>query len=536
MDVYVIGSGFHLPTRVVSNGLIGTLTGLDPEWIRKKTGIERRFLTLPGDSASDMGAEAAKMALNHARIDPASVDLVAAASSFPDPYPPTSTAYSLAVKVGISHARVLDVSTPVIGFLHAFHLARRAIEQGDIEVAIVVGTEGFSAATSLKDRRTCYLYSDGAGAVILSRQEGPIRIGRPVRGLLRVVRDEPVDEMSASSQSLQGPPPYRFRLDRARYLGESLSQALDGLGKESDRPGPDPLSSAPIEANPSQVADPSLVDVTPLEASRTADPLAMNPIHDESSFVDLITQQFPPDLDFHLPEPFTRTCGFDRTGHLLSAALPILAHAWVTDAQRSNNAWLFAWNGHEAWSAVCLERRQCPPWVPLNLEGVQDSGVTMTRSPIPMLRSRVQVVDSQDLQRVLTSEIGVSPVSAGEVLAVTLGFLEPSPSEDSDPCFLESAKKEIHRILAGRVRVDDRVFEVEGRSQYVVLLRGIGAGDADRLGSRLQSVFRELDLSGEHGVSLDVAALYPTSGQIELFVETILDRLGSTVRESRVGS
>src|SRR5579862_5171946 len=121
--VYLSGVGAYLPDHSVSNETISKLTGIDPTWIRSRTGIGRRYLSKSGEKTCHLAARAVREALGQAGVSPADVDLLLVASSFPDSFPPSSTAETVQHKLGLTRAHVVDINTPLSGFLYALKFA-----------------------------------------------------------------------------------------------------------------------------------------------------------------------------------------------------------------------------------------------------------------------------------------------------------------------------------------------------------------------------------------------------------------------------
>jgi 3-oxoacyl-[acyl-carrier-protein] synthase III len=173
----ITGTGSCLPTRRLSNqDLVDQLAALGIEtsddWIVERTGIRARHFAADGEFSSDLAAQACRRAMQAAGAAPADIDLIIVATSTPDMVFP-STAALLQHKLGISGCPVFDVQAVCSGFVYALTVANAMIQNGSARKALVVGTEVFSRILDFKDRTTCVLFGDGAGAVVLEASETP---------------------------------------------------------------------------------------------------------------------------------------------------------------------------------------------------------------------------------------------------------------------------------------------------------------------------------------------------------------------------
>ncbi len=179
MTIYsrISGTGSYLPPRRLSNAdLVAELAtqGIESsdDWIVERTGIRARRFVDVGVGSSDLGAEAAKRAIEAAGCQPADIDLIIVATSTPDMVFP-STAALLQNKLGIVGCPVFDVQAVCRGFIYAMTVADAMIKTGTAKKALVVGAEVFSRILDFKDRTTCVLFGDGAGAVVLEASAEP---------------------------------------------------------------------------------------------------------------------------------------------------------------------------------------------------------------------------------------------------------------------------------------------------------------------------------------------------------------------------
>lgn len=176
----IAGTGSYLPSIRIDNHQLATLLQKDgietsDEWIFSRSGIKARHFATNNQVTSDLAVIAAKEALNHAGLTPNQIDLIILATSTPDHlggFP--STACSVQHKLGMTHlCGAFDVQAVCSGFIYATHLADALIRSGAHQKIMVIGAEVFSRILDMKDRSTCVLFGDGAGAVIYEASSSP---------------------------------------------------------------------------------------------------------------------------------------------------------------------------------------------------------------------------------------------------------------------------------------------------------------------------------------------------------------------------
>ncbi len=179
MTIYsrISGTGSFLPPRRLTNAdLVAELAAQGVEssddWIVERTGIRARHFVDPGVGSSDLGLHAAQRAIQAAGCQPSDIDLIIVATSTPDMVFP-STAALLQSKLGIVGCPVFDVQAVCSGFIYAMTVADAMIKTGTAKRALVIGAEVFSRILDFKDRTTCVLFGDGAGAVVLEASSTP---------------------------------------------------------------------------------------------------------------------------------------------------------------------------------------------------------------------------------------------------------------------------------------------------------------------------------------------------------------------------
>jgi 3-oxoacyl-[acyl-carrier-protein] synthase-3 len=173
----ITGTGSHLPPRRVTNADLAAqlaANGIETsdQWIIERTGIRARHFAEPDVTSSDLGAIAARQALEAAGCQAADVDLIIVATSTPDMVFP-SAACILQNKLGIAGCAAFDIQAVCSGFVYALTVADSMIRTGAARRALVIGTEVFSRILDFKDRTTCVLFGDGAGAVVLEASDTP---------------------------------------------------------------------------------------------------------------------------------------------------------------------------------------------------------------------------------------------------------------------------------------------------------------------------------------------------------------------------
>jgi len=163
----VAGTGSYLPARVLTNDDLAR-RGVDTsdEWVRTRTGIRQRHIAADGEMASDLALVASREALDAAGLAPADVDLLIVATTTPDMIFP-STACILQEKLGVHGCPAFDVQAVCSGFVYALAIADGMIKSGTARNALIVGAEVYSRILDWNDRKTCVLFGDGAGAVVL---------------------------------------------------------------------------------------------------------------------------------------------------------------------------------------------------------------------------------------------------------------------------------------------------------------------------------------------------------------------------------
>ena len=167
----VLGAGSALPKRRVTNEELAQQVDTSDEWIVERTGIRSRYVAGEGETTASLATTAARNALEHAGIDATDIDLIVLATATPDQTFPSS-ATKVQAALGIPDCIAFDVHAVCTGFLYALSVADSMLRSGNADKALVIGAETFSRILDWEDRGTCVLFGDGAGALVLSAEEG----------------------------------------------------------------------------------------------------------------------------------------------------------------------------------------------------------------------------------------------------------------------------------------------------------------------------------------------------------------------------
>ena len=167
----VVGVGHYLPERMVPNAEFEQTIETSDEWIKSRSGIERRHFAAEGQTTSDMAARAAEAAISAAGLSPDDIDAIVLATSTADLTFP-SAATMVQARLGMTRGFAYDVQAVCAGFVFALTNANALIVSGQAKRVLVIGAETFSRLMDWSDRSTCVLFGDGAGAVILEAQSG----------------------------------------------------------------------------------------------------------------------------------------------------------------------------------------------------------------------------------------------------------------------------------------------------------------------------------------------------------------------------
>ncbi|TCS66948.1 3-oxoacyl-[acyl-carrier-protein] synthase III [Primorskyibacter sedentarius] len=235
----VAGIGHYLPDRVVPNSEFEKSLDTSDDWIRSRSGIERRHFAAEGQTTSDLATRAAKAALEDAGLEASDLDALIVATSTADLTFP-SAATMVQAQLGMTGGFAFDVQAVCAGFVFALANANALILSGQVNRVMVIGAETFSRIMDWNDRSTCVLFGDGAGALILEAQEG--KNDNSDRGILSVdlhsdgqFRDILYVDGGVSTQTtgylrMEGKEVFRHAVEK---LAATATTALDKIGMDS---------------------------------------------------------------------------------------------------------------------------------------------------------------------------------------------------------------------------------------------------------------------------------------------------------------
>jgi 3-oxoacyl-[acyl-carrier-protein] synthase-3 len=169
---HVTGWGVAIPEKIMTNNEIATLVDTNDEWIRSRTGIRERRVAAPDQTTATLAIEAGLNALSQANLKPIDVDLIIVSTSSPE-YIFPATACLVQDAIGASHAGAFDLSAACSGFIYALNMGAQAIKTSSVRNALIIGAETLTRLVDWKDRNTCILFGDGAGAFVLQASPDP---------------------------------------------------------------------------------------------------------------------------------------------------------------------------------------------------------------------------------------------------------------------------------------------------------------------------------------------------------------------------
>ncbi|MEO1732125.1 MAG: beta-ketoacyl-ACP synthase III [Pseudomonadota bacterium] len=236
----VAGVGHYLPERIVPNSHFETILDTTDEWIRTRSGIERRHFAAEGETTSDLATHAAELALADAGRTPADIDAIVLATSTADLTFP-SAATMVQARLGMTQGFAFDVQAVCAGFVYALANANALIVSGQAKRVLVIGAETFSRIMDWTDRSTCVLFGDGAGAVVLEEQSaegtsddrGILSVDLNSDGRFRdlLYVDGGVSTQSTGHLRMQGNQVFRHAVDK---LSATANAALKKSGLTAD--------------------------------------------------------------------------------------------------------------------------------------------------------------------------------------------------------------------------------------------------------------------------------------------------------------
>jgi 3-oxoacyl-[acyl-carrier-protein] synthase-3 len=237
---HITGWGISVPEPVLTNEDISKMVDTNDEWIRSHTGIRERHIAREDQFPSTLAVEAAIKALKVANLAPTELDLIILTSSSPE-YIFPATACLVQDQIGATKAGAFDLLAACSGFIYATNMAAQAIRSGSIKNALVIGSETLSRFTNWKDRNTCILFGDGAGAFVLQASDKPGGLlsavmhsdgsGADALTLLGGGARYPATETTIHEGKhfiqMDGKAVFRFA---TRVMGQAIKEALDLAG------------------------------------------------------------------------------------------------------------------------------------------------------------------------------------------------------------------------------------------------------------------------------------------------------------------
>jgi len=166
----VLGAGGYLPDKILTNDDLARMVDTSDAWIQQRTGIRQRHIAADGELTSDLAVNAARAALADAGLAPADIDMIVMATATPDNTFPAA-AVTVQEKLGITRGAAYDVQAVCSGFIYGLTTADAMLRAGHGSTVLVIGAETFSRILDWTDRSTCVLFGDGAGAVVIARDE-----------------------------------------------------------------------------------------------------------------------------------------------------------------------------------------------------------------------------------------------------------------------------------------------------------------------------------------------------------------------------
>ncbi|HEY3286671.1 MAG TPA: beta-ketoacyl-ACP synthase III [Gemmatimonadaceae bacterium] len=235
----IAGTGHAVPKKILTNHDFAAL-GIDTndEWITDRTGIKQRYIAGEGESLTSLSSEAARAAMKAAGVTAPELDVIILATASPDRLLP-STAVEVQAAIGASRAAAFDIDAACTGWVYGVKIGEGLMAMGDAETVLVIGAETLSRIVNWKDRNTCVLFGDGAGATVLKRStkgrgilsaylrsDGSLAdlLQRPAGGSLRPVTPEVLAEGS-NCITMAGREVFK---NAVRSMAEACDRALDG--------------------------------------------------------------------------------------------------------------------------------------------------------------------------------------------------------------------------------------------------------------------------------------------------------------------
>ncbi len=315
--------GAYVPDYRLTNKVLETMVETTDEWITTRTGIkERRILKDKDKGTSYLAIKAAEDLIEKAKLDPEEIDLVLLGSATPD-MPVAATAVYVAAKIGAKNAFAYDLQAACSNFLYGMSTAARYIESGRYKKVLLIGADKMSSIIDYKDRTTCIIFGDGAGAVLFEPntdgyglQDEYLRSDGNGREFLRI--DAGGSLLPASEETVKNKQHYVFQ-DGKNVFKFAVSNMADVSAKVMERNG---LSHDDVHWLVPHQANKRIIDATAKRMGLNSDKVMMN---------------------------------IERYGNTTSATLPLLLHDYESQLKKGDNLIFAAFGGGFTWGSIYLK-------------------------------------------------------------------------------------------------------------------------------------------------------------------------------------
>lgn len=233
----IIGTGSYLPEQIMTNTDLALRVATSHEWIVERTGIEKRHIAASDETSVSMGAEAAKKAMQMANVKAEDIDMIIMASATPELTFPSS-ACLLQHRLGIKNCPSFDLVAACTGFIYGLSVADQYIKSGFAKTILVVASEIMSRLVDWEDRKTCVLFGDGAGAVVLQASDQPgirsthLHANGEYSNLLWVPSMIPAQKVQEPYINMQGTEVFKLAVNHLSGMVDETLQANNIEGKD----------------------------------------------------------------------------------------------------------------------------------------------------------------------------------------------------------------------------------------------------------------------------------------------------------------
>lgn len=243
-SVGILGLGSYVPEKTLTNFDLEKMVDTSDEWITERTGIKQRHIAADNEATSDMSLKAAEKALADAGVAPEEIDLIIVATASPDHAFP-STACLIQDRIGAKNAAAFDLSAGCSGFVYSLGVASQMVKSGLYNKALIIGAETLSRIMNWKDRNTCVLFGDGAGAAVIGVVEdgfgvlgidlgsdgsGGKYLFQPAGGSRKPASEETVANHEHTIH-MNGPEVFKFAI---QIMGKTAKRALAKAGMKPE--------------------------------------------------------------------------------------------------------------------------------------------------------------------------------------------------------------------------------------------------------------------------------------------------------------